>query len=1075
MTFPRFPLPAGVGLMLALAFATTTSAEPIRFARTPDISPDGKMVAFSYLGDIWTVPAEGGTARLITMHQAHEFLPIFSPDGSKIAFASRRHGQYDVFVISSQGGKPTRLTFDSADDYPCGWSPDGKYVLFSSRRTPEYPPREELYRVPVTGGREERITWTGGREGIYSPDGKEIAYVRGPGTWYRKGYRGSSNDDIWICAADGKNHRQLTHFPGQDGYPSWSLDRKAVYYVSETLGPVANIVRQEIGSGPGEPLTVRTEPRRVTFHKVDGVRRARLSRNGEWLVYECGADLYIVSGKGGVSRKLNIEAFADYKNNPERTETFTEGASEFAVSPDERFIAFAIHGEIFLMGRGGGKARRLTQSAAYDHGLAWSPDSKKLIFLSDRGGHEDAYELLSDDPDHPQLVQAHRFKVKQLTNTPQAEIGLNFSPDGKRISFLREGRLITMSPDGTGEKVIVGEPMVIDYEWSPDSKWLCYARLDGSYASELYVIAADGTGPVHNITRYATYNAAVTWSKFGNRLAFLSERGLGTDRNVIVMALQKPATPDAKPTSDIDWDNIHLRVKRLSPMGASEPAISPNGKLVAFRAEDNGAEDLWVAEVDGSSVKRLTTGNLRPAQIRWSNLLASLIYFRDAKGTLRMVTLGDKEALKVPFQAQLTIQRDEEYLEIFDQCWRSLNENFYDPRYHGADWKAVKEKYRPLVKHVAVEEDLHALISLMLGELNASHLGIKSDDQKPESVTADLGLIFDDAFPGPGLKIKEILRRGPADRRGLKLDPGDVIVKLDGIALTDQVNLPRLLNGKAGEAVALEVTSDPTKPGSLRRVELYPTNRKVAALLLYDRWVEHNTSQVTALSKGRLGYIHIPAMDQQGLDRFVRSLYSENFDKEAIVLDVRFNGGGYTHDKVLNYLGGTNHTFFLQRHGGKGTVFRAADRKWSKPVILLINNYSFSDAEIFPHAFRTLGLGRLVGVATGGMVIGTYPIKLIDGSTFRIPRTGIFTANGINLERKGVQPDIVVENQPDQLLQGMDAQLERAVTALLEDVGRWKDKHKGVAQGPNLLVPAPAPEARPGANPRAPGASSLRK
>jgi tricorn protease len=852
----------------------------------------------------------------------------------------------------------------------------------------------------------------------------------------------------------------LTRFDGQDGSPSWSPDRKYIYYVSDTPGPQANIVRQELASGPGQPLTVKSPPQVLTTHKEDGVRRARLSGNGQWLVYECGADLYVTSASGGPARKLVIEAYADYKSNPERTANFVGGASEFLLSPDEKNVALVMHGEIFLMPRGGGKARRITHSPAFDHGLAWSPDAHKLIFLSDRSGHEDVYEVSSADPTTKLLAKANQYKVRQLTHTPQAEIGLNFSPDGKWISFIREGKLYIMNPDGTGEKVVVSDPLVIDYEWSPDGRWICYARLDGSYASELYIIPATGptaAEPARNITRYATYNAAVTWSKQGNRLAFLSERGLGSERSVHVLALQKPAAPDAKPSKDIDWEDIHLRVKRLSPLGAQDPVISPNGTMVAFRAEENGS-DLWVAAVDGSSVKRVTTGGQKPSQIQWSKILGSLIYFRDGSGMFRMVTLDNKEALKVPFVARMTIKREEEYQEIFDQCWRSLDENFYDPRFHGVDWNKVRERYRPLVKHVTTEEDLHALISLMLGELNASHLGIKGADPQPEAPTPDLGLVLDWTYPGPGLKVKEILRRGPADRRGLNLAPGDVIVKVDHVPLTDRVNMAQLLNGRVGEPVVVEVTSDPSKPGGLRRVELTPVDRKLVAPLRYERWVAQNARQVTQLSKGRLGYIHIPSMDQVGLDRFVRSLYSDNFDKEAIVLDVRFNGGGFTHDRILNYLGGTNHTYFLQRHGGKGAVFRAADRKWSKPLILLINNYSFSDAEIFPNAFRTLNLGRLVGATTGGRVIGTYPIRLIDGSTFRIPRTGVFTVTGVNMEKKGVEPDLRVDNEPDQLLGGVDAQLERAVTALLEDVAKAKEKSKGVARegNPGGATPSPA-------------------
>ncbi|MCS6851720.1 MAG: S41 family peptidase, partial [Gemmataceae bacterium] len=467
-------------------------------------------------------------------------------------------------------------------------------------------------------------------------------------------------------------------------------------------------------------------------------------------------------------------------------------------------------------------------------------------------------------------------------------------------------------------------------------------------------------------------------------------------------------------------------------------------------------DDLWVVGSSGGQLTRLTSGNQRPQQIRWSRKLTDVIYFRDGNGVLRLARLSTptSEPLRVPFLARMTIRRDEEFAEMFEQSWRALAENFYDPTYHGTDWNAVREKYRPLVKHVALKEDLYALISLMMGELNASHLGISGLTTSPDEPTAELGLIYDESYAGPGLKIAEILKRGPADRRGLALRPGDVIVAIDGVELTPQTNISHLLNGKAGEVVVLHVAKEGSNdPKDRRRIELTAARREHVANLMYDRWVERNAQRVAELSNGTLGYIHIPSMDEAGLDRFVRALYSDNFDKEAIVLDVRFNGGGFTHDQVLNYLGAKEHTIFRQRHGGEGLVLRSYDRKWTKPLVLLINNRSYSDAEIFPNAFRTLGLGKLVGQPTGGYVIGTSSVRLIDGSTFRIPRTGVYTIKGVNMEKEGVMPDVLVEPHPDQLAQGLDPQLEKAVEVLKQEVAEWKKTHPPVVGRPEPTLP----------------------
>jgi tricorn protease len=1070
MTRCRFSLPALVLLLSLVAGASAQTSEPIRFGRTPDISPDGKQVVFSYLGDLWIVDAAGGVARHLTMHEKHDFAPVFSPNGKHIAFSSNRHGTYDVFVIPVQGGRPKRLTYDSADDFVTGWSPDGKSVLFASTRQTDFPSRQELYTIPAAGGRAVRVSAHEGREGTFSPKGDQIAYVRGPGTWYRKGYRGSSNDDVWIAKADGTNNRQFTSFNGQDNFPQWSPDGKTLYWVSECLGTPANIVCREIDAPDA------TAPRPVTSHKDEAVRRARLSGNGEWLVYECGPDLYIRSTKDGSGRKLLIEVNADDKTNPETITTFTSGATEYALSPDEKYVAFVVHGEIFAMPRGGGKAKRLTDHPAFDHGVAWAPDSKKILFLSDRNGHEDIFLLESDDPDHADLLKAGRFRVKQLTSTPEAEIGVTFTPDGKRISFLRAGKLMTMKPDGTDEKVLIKDGVLFDYEWSPDGNWLVYARQDAFFASELFIVPATGptlSDPPRNVTRFATYNGGVTWSKTDNKLAFISNRRKNLT-SAYVLSLQKPAAPGVAASKSFDWDDIHLRVKQPVNMAVLECAISGDGSKIAFRGVTDGQSDLWIASADGSQVARYSTGNTKPTQIQWSKIFPSLVYFRDGKGNLRTAAIGAPPAGAlgtVNFQAKMSVRQDEVFAEMFEQSWRALHESFYDASFHGANWNAVRAKYRPLVKHVALKEDLYALISLMLGELNASHLGIHGAVPAPEQSTADLGFLFDNAYKGPGLRIAEVLRGGPADQRGLTIRPGDLLLKIEGTDLTPDVNLARLLNDRAGEVVSLLVAPE-TDIRKTVRVNVAAVGRKQIADLMYERWIRNNAEKVLQLSKGKLGYIHIPSMNEAGLDRFLRALYSDCFDKEGIVLDIRFNGGGFTHEQVLSYLAGKEHTFFHQRDGGSGMALNSDDRRWTKPLVLLINNRSFSDAEIFPHAFRTMGLGKLVGQATGGHVIGTREITLIDGSAFRIPRIGVTTLKGVNMDKEGVTPDVVVDVHPDQLARGQDPQLERAVEVLIQDVAAWKKNRPPVAANPISGNPgagpgaAPLPQSRPDMSPR---------
>ncbi|MCE9534163.1 MAG: MdsD protein, partial [Planctomycetes bacterium] len=423
--------------LIAILPIKASSQEPIRFPRTPDISPDGKLVAFSYLGDIWTVETIGGVARPVTMHEAHDINPCFSPDGRWLAFSSNRHGSYDVFVVPAHGGKPRRVTFDSAQDMVVGWTPDGKSILFNSTRATGFPAVPEVYSVPVEGGRERLLPFIEAKEASYSPSGNLVSFTRGPGIWYRKGYRGSSNDDIWLAKPDGTNVHRLTSFNGQDGSPQWSPDGRKIYYVSEQFGGPANIVSLDLDSA-GLPVG---KPFSITNHREDAVRRARISANGEWIVYECGGDLWLVGTKGGTPRKLAIEVHADEKSNGERMTTYTRDVSEYSLSPDDTHVAFVVHGEIFLMPAKGGKATRLTDTPAVEQGISWSNDGKAILFAADRNGQEDLYLLEPDDPEHPEITKAHRFKSKQLTNTPEAESGATFAPDGSKILFLRGGKL----------------------------------------------------------------------------------------------------------------------------------------------------------------------------------------------------------------------------------------------------------------------------------------------------------------------------------------------------------------------------------------------------------------------------------------------------------------------------------------------------------------------------------------------------------------------------------------------------------------------------------------------------------
>jgi tricorn protease len=1063
----RLHLLAWVVVWSSAGLVPATAQEPIHFARTPDISHDGKLITFSYLGDIWVVDSIGGVARPVTTHEAHEMLPVFSPDGRYIAFSSNRHGGYDVFVVPVQGGKPRRLTFDAAHDYVCGWTPDGQQILFSSMRGESFPLTEYLYTVPLEGGREQRVSLADAREGVFSPDGSRLAFVRGPGVKYRKNYRGSSSTDIWTSKADGSENRQVTTFPGLDESPMWGADGQTLYYVSEQFGP-ANVCRLKL-NGNGKP-------EQVTFHgSGEAVREARISANGKWLVYEAGADLWVCSTNGTpMCRKVSIEAYADDRTNPEQIATFSSNITEYAFTPNEHYVAIVVFGEVFVMPSSGGKATRVTHHPGRDHEISWAPDMKKLVFVSDRDGEDNIYVAEADDAENPDFVKARSFKVTQLTKGKVHDSEPKFAPSGKLIAFLRDGRLWTMQPDGSKPQMLVKEPHVLDYEFSPDSKWIAYSRMDGNFASEIYLIPADGGSPT-NLTRYATRNFGVSWSRDGTRLAFLSQRRQNLDAFVILMHRQLPEGERPKP-NQVDLEGIHRRAYRITALNSdqTQASISPDGNQVVFRSNVMNQDNLWIATVDGSSLRKVTSGESGFSQVFWAK--SGNIYYLDYGGSLRMLRGGgtltppfvasggrpgtsppspEAQGGRISFTAKMRIHRNELFSQMFEECMRKLEYRFYDAKLHGANWAEVRDKFRPLVRHVACHEDFYHLVNLLLGELNASHLGVGGRARSLEEDTAQLGILWDWSYRGPGYKIGEILAGSPADQPGVDLKQGQYLMAIDGLELTAKTNLSQVLNDKIGEAVTLTVASDPKDP-KRRKVKVKTTGRGTIYSLLYRRWTAQNAKLVQELTYGKYGYIHITSMDLPSLDEFVRALYTENADKEGLIIDVRFNGGGFTHDQVLSYLGGKEHTKFVSREGAEGHVMRQNDRKWTKPLVVLMNNRSYSDAEIFSSAVRALGLGKLVGIPTGGFVIGTYNDSLMDGSFFRIPRLGVFTLSGVNMEKEGVVPDYIVDIHPEQAAKGEDPQLAKAIEVLRKDIELWKKGHKL----PGPLVegkPSPAP------------------
>ncbi len=1022
----------------------------VKFARYPAPSPDGTQLVFSYQGDLWLAPLTGGQAQRLTVHEGYDFAPVWSPDGKKIAFTSDRYGNDDVFVLYLDTGRIQRLTWFSGTDRTLGWTPDSQAVIFESQRDWEpYGVRSVPYVAPLSGGTPYRLHDVEGTPAALAPDGKQVAFVRRHSAWWRKGYRGSATGDLWLHQLDSNRFVRLTDTDTPDTFPMWAPDGRTLYFVSERDGTY-NLYAMEVATRRVRPLT---------RFKEDGVRFPQISANGRVIVFEQGMDIWRLELPSGNLQPIALTIPADDERGmPEVVRTFTGNISEYAVAPSGKEVAFVVRGEIFATRfPDGGITRNLTETVEPESGLTWSPDSKVLIFSAEREGQSDLYRLTSDDPEEPRLRRARKLRLEPLTQTPDSETSPRLSPDGKKLAFRRgAGDLVVMDIETRQERVLVKGWNLGDFLWSPDSRWLAYEQADENYNSDIWIVSAEGGEPV-NLTRHPRNDSSPSWSADGRALVFLSERDTDTP-NIYFVYLRKEddektradredeedARHDAPgkeekmeqkpPQVQIDFEDIHLRIRAVTRYadGVQEAVVSPDAERIAYRTAYQGQSDLYTIKWDGTDEKRLTTGGMNPTQIAWSSDGKTLYFL--SRGRLQRVAATGGTPQATSTEVQIRIRPDAERAYLLDAVWRTLNETFYDPNFHGVNWSAMRTKYRPYLPYARAERDFTVLVYLMLGELRSSHVSFspaQGDSEEGGQPTGMLGVVWSNRRDGEGLLIERVLPNTPAARREVNLQPGERVLTIDGQRITPTTNVWRLLEGKVDKRVELLVRQP---DGKERTVYLRPISISEYSNARYRDWVQRNRRYVEQKSGGRLGYVHIQAMGEQSLREFIRDLYAAAYGKQGLVIDVRFNGGGRTADYLLAILHVPRHAYTVGRGGKPGYPHdRLPVPEWTKPIAVLCNYASFSNAEIFAHAIKTLRRGPLIGTPTAGGVISTGQRTLMDGSRVSTPGRGWYTIDkGINLEGNGAQPDHLVEDMPDDLAAGRDRQLDKAIEVLLE-------------------------------------------
>jgi tricorn protease len=1053
-------------LPLILALSNSAAAIEASLPRHPAPSPDGSQVAFSWQGDLWLVSASGGEARRLTAHPATERYPVWSRDGSMLAFASDRHGSLDVFVMRTDGAEaPRRLTFASVTDTPCDFTPDGSSVLFSSRRAEGVSRTPQLFTVPVQGGTPSLVQDAFGRSAAYSPDGSSLTFVRGGSRWSRRGYRGSGNFELWLRTGDSE-YRQLTTFDGDDDFPSW-VGPQSLVFLSARAGR-KNLFR--MGITPEDPV-------QLTDHEGSAVRFPRASADGSVVAYEFEDAIWTVSTDGGEPARLTINVPADLVVNPVELRVESEGASDLAINDDGTLAAFVVHGDVFVseitskedQEIAGPMTVRVTDTPEREQEPAWSPDGNTLVFVSARDGGRDLYTArLADGA--TSWTESFDFEITRITSSAEGAIDPRWSPDGRRIAFTHgKGDIVVIDATGGAETVLLEHWETPDYRWSPDGGWIAYSVEDMNANAEVWIVSADGGTP-YNVSRHPDYDRNPRWSPDGRRLVWLTRRHADSQDvwGVWLTAADHERTPaewlklwknedpddeDEEKSEDdtetggkfslppvsIEFDRLWERAQSITDLKGDEgsPLVSPDGKTIVFTAEHEGERDLYSVRYDGDKLERLTTGGQQPTSVQFQPSDETIFYL-DKGGVIKRVGIDGESGDPVPFAARHEVDMRLERRVVFDEAWSVLDIWFYDPDFHGVDWSSKREIYRPWALAASTEADFADVMNLMFGELNASHMAYRPRTASNREETGFVGAFFDPAAEGPGLLIREVLPDSPAARHDVSLEVGDRILSVKGRALEDTTNVYELFADTVEQRVPLRVAG---ADGNERTVTIIPISAREQAQLRYEEWVRERRRLVDEWSSGRLGYIHIQAMNMASFEEFERGLFASADGKEGVVIDVRFNGGGSTTDYLMAVLMVQRHAYTVPRGSDPDRrAYPTAERlplmAWTRPAVTLCNEQSYSNAEIFSYAFQTLGRGTLVGRPTFGAVISTGGTRMMNGAWVRLPRRGWYVAGtGVNMENNGAVPDVEVVQPPDQDRSAiLDDQLQRAVEVLLDEI-----------------------------------------
>lgn len=1064
--------------LLAASLASQAQQGPL-WMRYPAISPDGSTIAFAYKGDLYCVPANGGEARQLTTHAAYDSQPIWSPDGKKIAFTSNREGSLDVYVISAKGGAPTRLTTNSGKETPIAFK-DNDHVLFSANIMPTAQSNlfafSQVYEVSTEGGRPKLYSVLPMENISINKNGQVLYHdKKGYEDAWRKHHTSPITRDIWML--DNGKYQKLTTFKGEDRNPVWAADNQSFYYLSEQDGSF-NIYRRNIASG---------KDTQITQQKKNPIRFLTSSNDG-LLCYGFDGEIYTVK-EGAQPQKVSISITTDNDEPSLIRKVQSWGATEIALSPDAKEVAFVMHGDVYVTSTEYKTTKRITDTPQQERNLSFAPDGRSLVYASERNGVWQIFQAKIKNEKEKNFTYSTEVEEEQLTKTNVTSQYPAYSPDGKEVAFYEDRatlRIINLKSKEV-RTVLDGKYNFsysdgdIWFEWSPDSKWLMcnYIGNGGWNNTDIAVVKADGK-EVHNITDSGYSDSNGKWVLGGKAILFESDRAgyrshgsWGAEEDAYLMFLdleaydrfrmskeelelseankdEKEKKVDEKEEKkkenkkkkeektgkievdkvkplELDFENCRDRVVRLTVNSSNmgDAIIDSKGEKVYYQAAFEGGYDLWCHDLKEGSTTLMMKG------IGGGGFVAD----KDIKNlflcngsSIKKIDLGSKATTNIDFEAPFNYKPAEERQYLFDHVWRQVADKFYDPKMQGVDWEYYRKVYEKFLPYINNNFDFAEMLSEMLGELNASHTGCRYYAGGASLSTAALGAFFDPNYEGDGLKIQEVIKRGPFAVKKNEVTASCIIEKIDGEAIKAGKDYNALLDGKAGKNVRLTIKNTKGKTFDLTIKAISQGDQQE---LLYKRWVDRNRAIVDSVSKGRIAYVHVKAMDSESF----RTVYSEllsdkNRNKDAVIVDERHNGGGWLHDDLCTLLSGKQYQEFVP-HGK--VVGKDPFNKWTKPSCVLICEDDYSNGHGFPWVYKELGIGKLIGAPVAGTMTAVWWETLMDRSlVFGIPQVGCRDMRGTFGENTTLYPDIEVYNSPEDYINGHDTQLIRAVEEMMK-------------------------------------------